>query len=45
MAMAESRLAAHFNRDGYKVLSADDKPTNGEFIALIADKVSAKKSA
>jgi len=27
------------------VLSPDDKPTNGEFIALIADKVGVRKSA
>lgn len=30
---------------GYKVFSPDDKPTNGEFIAMIADKVSMQKSA
>lgn len=30
---------------GYKVFSPDDKPTNGEFIALVADKVRLPKSA
>lgn len=29
---------------GYKVFSAEDKPTNGEFIALVADKVGAPRS-
>ena len=30
---------------GYRVFEADDKPTNGEFIALIADKLRLGKSA
>ena len=30
---------------GYNVFSADDKPTNGEFVAMIADKVGMQKSA
>ena len=30
---------------GYKVFSENDKPTNGEFIALIADKVIMRQSA
>ncbi len=30
---------------GYKVFSPDDKPTNGEFIALVADKVRLPKTA
>ena len=30
---------------GCRVCTPEDKPTNGEFVALIADKVSAKKSA
>lgn len=30
---------------GYKVFSAEDKPTNGEFIALIADKLSMRQTA
>lgn len=30
---------------GYKVFSPEDKPTNGEFIAMVADKVGMQKSA
>ena len=30
---------------GYNVFSPDDKPTNGEFIALVSDKVRMAKSA
>jgi two-component system response regulator (stage 0 sporulation protein A) len=30
---------------GYKVYTANDKPTNGEFIALVADKLSMEMSA
>ncbi|HBG76471.1 MAG TPA: sporulation transcription factor Spo0A, partial [Clostridiales bacterium] len=30
---------------GYKVYDKNDKPTNGEFIALIADKLSMEESA
>ena len=45
VAWSRGRLDAVNSMYGYKVLSPDDKPTNGEFIALIADKVSVKKSA
>ena len=45
VAWGRGRLDALNSMYGYKVLSPDDKPTNGEFIALIADKVSVKKSA
>ena len=45
VAWSRGRLDAVNSMYGYKVLSADDKPTNGEFIALIADKVAMKKSA
>lgn len=45
VAWSRGRLDAVNSMYGYKVLSPDDKPTNGEFIALIADKVAAKKSA
>ena len=45
VAWSRGRLDAVNSMYGYKVLSADDKPTNGEFIALIADKVAVKKSA
>ena len=30
---------------GYKVFSPDDKPTNGEFVAMVADKVAMAKTA
>lgn len=45
VAWSRGRLDSVNNMYGYKVLSADDKPTNGEFIALVADKVAVKKSA
>ena len=45
VAWSRGRLDSVNNMYGYKVLSPDDKPTNGEFIALIADKVAVKKSA
>ena len=45
VAWSRGRLDSVNSMYGYKVLSPDDKPTNGEFIALIADKVGMKKSA
>ena len=45
VAWSRGRLDSVNSMYGYKVLSPDDKPTNGEFIALVADKVSVKKSA
>ncbi len=45
VAWSRGRLDSVNRIYGYKVFSADDKPTNGEFIALIADKVSIKQSA
>ena len=30
---------------GYRVCTPEDKPTNGEFIAMIADKLSMERSA
>lgn len=45
VAWSRGRLDSVNNMYGYKVLSPDDKPTNGEFIALIADKVAVKKTA
>ena len=45
VAWSRGRLDAVNSMYGYKVLSPDDKPTNGEFIALIADKVAVRKSA
>lgn len=45
VAWSRGRLDSANSLYGCKVLSPDDKPTNGEFIALIADKVGMKKSA
>lgn len=45
VAWSRGRLDSANNLYGCKVLSPEDKPTNGEFIALVADKVSVKKSA
>lgn len=45
VAWSRGRLDSVNSMYGYKVLSPDDKPTNGEFIALIADKLAVKKSA
>ncbi|HIS02796.1 MAG TPA: sporulation transcription factor Spo0A [Candidatus Pullichristensenella avicola] len=45
VAWSRGRLDSVNSMYGYKVLSPDDKPTNGEFIALVADKVAVKKSA
>lgn len=45
VAWSRGRLDAVNKLYGYKVFSPDDKPTNGEFIALIADKIAMKKSA
>ena len=41
----EPRLDSVNRIYGYKVFSAEDKPTNGEFIALIADKLSMRQTA
>ena len=45
VAWSRGRLDSVNRIYGYKVFSAEDKPTNGEFIALIADKVSMRQSA
>ena len=45
VAWNRGRLDAVNQMYGYRVFSPDDKPANGEFIALIADKLSVKKSA
>ena len=45
VAWSRGRLDSVNRIYGYKVFSAEDKPTNGEFIALIADKISLQKSA
>ena len=45
VAWSRSRLENINQIFGYRVFEADDKPTNGEFIALIADKLRLGKSA
>ena len=44
VAWSRGRLESVNRLYGYKVFSAEDKPTNGEFIALVADKVGAPRS-
>ena len=43
--MERGRIDAINATFGCRVFSRDDKPTNGEFIALIADKMLLKRSA
>ena len=45
VAWTRGRLDTVNQMYGYKVFSKDDKPTNGEFIALVSDKISVKKTA
>ena len=45
VAWSRGRLDSVNRIYGYKVFSAEDKPTNGEFIALIADKLSMRQTA
>ena len=45
VAWTRGRLDAVNRMYGYKVFSPEDKPTNGEFIALVADKLTLKKTA
>ncbi len=45
VAWSRGRLDSINRIYGYKVFSPDDKPTNGEFIAMVADKISIQKSA
>lgn len=45
VAWNRGRLDAANSLYGYKVFTPEDKPTNGEFIALVADKVSVAKTA
>ena len=45
VAWSRGRLESVNKIYGYKVFSAEDKPTNGEFIALIVDKVIMRQSA
>ena len=45
VAWTRGRLDTVNQMYGYKVFAKDDKPTNGEFIALVADKVGMRMSA
>ena len=45
VAWARGRLETVNQMYGYKVFKREDKPTNGEFIALVSDKIAVKKSA
>ena len=45
VAWSRGRLDSVNRIYGYKVFSAEDKPTNGEFSALIADKLSMRQTA
>ena len=45
VAWSRGRLDAVNRMYGSKVFSPEDKPTNGEFIALVADKLTLKKTA
>ena len=42
---ARGRLDTVNQMYGYKVFQKDDKPTNGEFISCVVEKLSVKKSA
>ena len=45
VAWTRGRLDAVNQMYGYKVFKREDKPTNGEFIALVSDKIAVKKTA
>ena len=45
VAWTRGRLETVNQMYGYKVFSRDDKPTNGEFIAMVSDKLSVKQTA
>ena len=45
VAWSRGRLEAVNQMVGYRVFAREDKPTNGEFIAMIADKLAVKKTA
>ena len=45
VAWARGRLDAVNQMYGYRVFAPEDRPTNGEFIALVSDKISVKKTA
>ena len=45
VAWTRGRLEAVNQLYGYKVFRKEEKPTNGEFISCIAEKIAMKKSA
>ena len=45
VAWTRGRLDTVNQMYGYKVFAREDKPTNGEFIALVSDKIAVKKTA
>ena len=45
VAWTRGRLETVNQMYGYKVFKREDKPTNGEFIALVSDKIAVKKTA
>ena len=45
VAWTRGRLETVNQMYGYKVFKREDRPTNGEFIALVSDKISVKKTA
>ena len=45
VAWTRGRLEAVNQMYGYRVFAREDKPTNGEFIAMVSDKLSARKTA
>ena len=45
VAWTRGRLDTVNQMYGYKVFQKDDKPTNGEFISCVVEKLSVKKSA
>jgi len=45
VAWTRGRLETVNQMYGYKVFKREDKPTNGEFIALVSDKISVRKTA
>ena len=45
VAWTRGRLEAANQMYGYRVFAREDKPTNGEFIAMVSDKLSVKQTA
>ncbi|MBQ6347627.1 MAG: sporulation initiation factor Spo0A C-terminal domain-containing protein [Clostridia bacterium] len=45
VAWSRGRLEAVNQMYGHRVFAREDKPTNGEFIAMISDKLAVRKTA